>query len=247
MNRKAIASELVKLAKELVAEVSLFDETNVDEIAAKVKSELGKAAPFVNVRKSTLGGPAHLTLMLTISIDPREKWSNGILENSRYCHMSIERGGEIEYFSGHGMGKFRKSRVADIDAAIRKISDFIRKAGEQKTAAFTGMSKTVRKMFETSIEMFAKEAQEFGYGVEIMGATVAGVRMFLWRGERYTTQSEVMITIGSRSDDEWFVHLTGMFDGRNARSIREKRSRPTPVDAKAALDVAVQEAGIPMK
>jgi len=132
MNKTLIASELVKLAKELVADVSLFDEANADEMAEKVKSELGKVAPVVFVRKSSLGGSAHLTLMLTISIDPKEKWSNGILENSRYCRMSISRDGEIKHFSGHGMGNFRKSHVSDIDVAIRKISEFVRKASSSQ-------------------------------------------------------------------------------------------------------------------
>lgn len=127
MNRIAVAQELVKLAKELVAG-ALFDAGSMDEAAKRLHDEMSKVVPFVSIKKSTLGGPEHATLMLAVSLEPKDKWENGIFENSQYARFSVEGDGEIKQFSPfRGKDKFRKTMVKDLDSAIQKIVDYLRK------------------------------------------------------------------------------------------------------------------------
>src|SRR5690606_9511468 len=45
--------------------------------------------PFVSSYISTLGGANRASLLFTISLDPRQNWNNGILENSRYAKFDL--------------------------------------------------------------------------------------------------------------------------------------------------------------
>jgi hypothetical protein len=85
-----------------------------DKIALGLALNTAYSASYI----SSLGRPA---LMLTVSLDPRSAWSNGILENSRYARFSIDSDGTIEHFSG-SLPKFRKCKVADIETAAAKIN-----------------------------------------------------------------------------------------------------------------------------
>jgi len=76
-------------------------------------------APYVTSYISRLGGGP--TLMVTISLDARPDWVNGILQNSRYANFSIDSDGTVEHFSG-SLPKFRKCKVASIDEAAKKIN-----------------------------------------------------------------------------------------------------------------------------
>jgi hypothetical protein len=64
---------------------------------------------------STLGGEKNASILITIGLDKKETWSNGIFENSRYVRYHIDRnfkGVEIECFQFHiknkEMKKFRR-------------------------------------------------------------------------------------------------------------------------------------------
>lgn len=81
-------------------------------------------APYVTSRTSRFGGS--VCLAVTVSLDKRSDWANGILENSRYAKFFIEADGTIEHFSG-SLPKFRKCKVADIDGAAAKINTWIAK------------------------------------------------------------------------------------------------------------------------
>ena len=89
------------------------------------QSALGLAisAPYVTSYVSRLGAPA---LMLTVSLDPRSTWVNGILQNSRYANFMIDEDGTIEHFSG-SLPKFRKCKAADAAAVAAKINAWIAK------------------------------------------------------------------------------------------------------------------------
>lgn len=76
-------------------------------------------APYVTSYVSRLGGGP--VLMVTVSLDARPDWVNGILQNSRYANFLITGDGAIEHFSGN-LPKFRKCRVADLDEAAKKIN-----------------------------------------------------------------------------------------------------------------------------
>jgi len=81
---------------------------------------------------STLGGDERVTIMLLVSLDPKDQWPNHILENSRYFRMSLSRTGTLEQFhrpydpkTKSRMPKFRKRKVRSIDDMIKKINQYI--------------------------------------------------------------------------------------------------------------------------
>lgn len=98
---------------------------SADILLAELKRQIN--APYVGGYKSTLGGAHRVSLLLVVSLDPRETWQNGILENSRYTKLSIYVDGTIEDISGHGMTRFRKSRAKSFDDVINKINKWIDK------------------------------------------------------------------------------------------------------------------------
>lgn len=101
--------------------------TALEEANALAQALLtGLHAPFVKAPISKLGGDQRPSVMLVFSLDPRESWSNGILENSRYARISFnwpER--KFEHFSGYGMGSLRKSSFKDAADAVAKINKWI--------------------------------------------------------------------------------------------------------------------------
>lgn len=82
-------------------------------------------APFVRAYLSRLGEEP--SVMLTVSLDPRETWVNGILENSRFARLTFnypER--SIELFSGdHRVNRFRKTRFKTPQDAVAKVEKWI--------------------------------------------------------------------------------------------------------------------------
>jgi hypothetical protein len=96
------------------AQEYLFDVTTAPQIVDRLNKELG--FPYVHAQYSTLGGNENVSIMVTISLDAREDWFNGILQNSRYANFHIDRLGTVERFSGgRGMAKFRKTRIKSIE------------------------------------------------------------------------------------------------------------------------------------
>ncbi len=106
----------------------IFDSSSVERARKQIKGQL--QAPFVNVSVSNLGGtPA---IMIALSLDEKNEWTNGIFENSRYTRFMLEpetNKSNLEQFSLHYelKPKFRKSKVKSIDAAINKINTWINK------------------------------------------------------------------------------------------------------------------------
>jgi len=78
--------------------------------------------PYVNGQISTLGGMQRPTILLRVSLQPKEEWTNGIFENSVYAHVSISNDGTMEMFSGCMKPKLRKSHVISVHDAINKLS-----------------------------------------------------------------------------------------------------------------------------
>lgn len=113
--------------------LSLFETYTPEEADAAVeKLQTGIKAPYVKVYKSTLGGADRVSILITVSLDPRETWSNGILENSRYFRMHYLMNGSLELFSGGWkMTKFRKTKAKTPDDALAKINKYIELQGQQ--------------------------------------------------------------------------------------------------------------------
>ena len=105
-----------------------FNVTSADEWIAKLKAEI--KSPYVAISKGTLGnsnGRDRTSIMMTVSVDPKDKWQNNILQNSRYFQMSITYDGILSMFSGgwRDAKKFRKTNVKDVQEAINKINKYI--------------------------------------------------------------------------------------------------------------------------
>jgi hypothetical protein len=84
--------------------------------------------PVVAGSVSTLGGAHRASVLLTVSLDPRESWANHILENSRYAKFHLSYDGTLEQISGYRIGKMRKSKANSITDAGRKLREFLHKA-----------------------------------------------------------------------------------------------------------------------
>lgn len=87
--------------------------------------------PFVKGYVATLGGEHRASVLLTVSLDPRESWANGILENSQYGKFSLSYEGKLEHFSGYGLGKMRMSRASSVTDAGRRLREFLHKTPMQ--------------------------------------------------------------------------------------------------------------------
>ena len=104
----------------------LFNIDNVEIVKNKIRENL--KFPYVNIYHSTLGGNENISLLLTISLDNRECWSNQILENSAYIKLHILNYGVIELIcKSRNLSKFRKTRFKNIDDLIDKINSKVSK------------------------------------------------------------------------------------------------------------------------
>ena len=65
----------------------IFNYDNVKEALQELRE--GLKYPYVSCYASALGGRDRVSILLTVSEDSRESWSNGILENSRYRQIHI--------------------------------------------------------------------------------------------------------------------------------------------------------------
>lgn len=106
---------------------SMFTIDTAQDVVDTLKSKI--SAPVVMPKYSTLGGDRNVSVLLSISLDPKDSWSNGIYQNSRYSQFHIFQDGVIEQF---GMNykipvKFRKTKVKSIDDVVKKINDYISK------------------------------------------------------------------------------------------------------------------------
>jgi hypothetical protein len=94
-----------------------MDKQTAENLLATLKTEI--RAPYVSGYVSTLGGEQNSSILLTISLDKRENWISGILENSRYAKFHVSD--KIEHFSGYGTAKFRKASFQSPVQLVEKL------------------------------------------------------------------------------------------------------------------------------
>jgi len=104
------------------------DQKWLDEAAKLIKDSI--TAPYVSTQISTLGGGAgpvfkRAAILITISLQPKNDWPNGILENSTYGRFSLDSTGGLEMFSGHAKMKLRKTAVKTVEEAIKKLNNWV--------------------------------------------------------------------------------------------------------------------------
>lgn len=125
----------------------LFSIENINDVVDNLKN--GIKAPYVNVAYSTLGGKDRVTILLIISLDKRETWKNGIIENTNYTRLSLNRNGEVHSFSGFKVRKFRAKSIPEVITKINQALDKTRKErnlseGTQQLKILNGLFKLFR-------------------------------------------------------------------------------------------------------
>ena len=112
-------------------EQTVFSFETIQDAVAKLNNKIN--APVVKASYSTLGGERDASIMVAISIDPKDSWGNGIYENSRYMRFHIQPDGVIEQFriSYKIPLKFRKVRAKSLDDVIAKINAYLSKVQGQ--------------------------------------------------------------------------------------------------------------------
>ena len=92
--------------------------------------ERGIKAPYVYSQVSTLGGVTRAAVIINVSLDPKSKWPNGILQNSRHAMFHLGRNGVLEQFAGSYRlsKKMRKTTVKSLADAAEKINRYLAKA-----------------------------------------------------------------------------------------------------------------------
>lgn len=98
--------------------ITVYSETDRQEIAQALMAS--PLLPFVLVRRSALGGEDRASLLIAVSLDLKNSWSNGIFENSRYRRFHLING-KLETFGGYNTPKFRTCSVKSVKHAVEKI------------------------------------------------------------------------------------------------------------------------------
>ena len=108
----------------------VFNIDTVQDVITALDTKIN--APVKKARYSTLGGERNVSVMFVLSLDSKDTWSNGILENSRYMQFRIEQDGVIEQFTKNYTIplKFRKAKAKNIDDVVNKINAYLSKIGE---------------------------------------------------------------------------------------------------------------------
>ena len=85
-------------------------------------------APYVDACVSTLGDAERPSVMLSVSLDPKDTWTYGIFQNSRYVRMSIHHDGAMEVFA-HGLQcgtkKFRKCAAKSFEDVVGRVNKYL--------------------------------------------------------------------------------------------------------------------------
>ena len=103
----------------------LFDFNNAQETVEKLMLYIN--APYVKAYHSSLGGKDKVSILITISLDPPEKWPHGILQNSNYMKLHLYSNGDVEYICGNKIGGFRKIKSNSLLEATEKINKYLDK------------------------------------------------------------------------------------------------------------------------
>lgn len=108
----------------------IFDTNTASELVTKL--EKGIKVPFIKIQKSTLGGKDKPSVLVTISLDPKESWANGIFENSRHMRFHVNLPNVIEQFQLSKIKtKFRKTKAKNIDDVVKKIKEYVEKTKKE--------------------------------------------------------------------------------------------------------------------
>ena len=89
-----------------IDEGSVLDIKDVDKWIPEI--EKGIDAPWIQVRKSALGGDENVAIMIKVTVEPEKDWPNKILHNAKFGMISIGTDGTMKMFaSGHKIKNMR--------------------------------------------------------------------------------------------------------------------------------------------
>jgi hypothetical protein len=98
------------------------DAGQMNEALLQIKSNICPYPfKYISGYISTLGGMHQPTIMLSVSLQSKDEWKYGIMENSPYAHISIDHDGVMEMFSGCIIPKLRKTHVSSTQEVISKL------------------------------------------------------------------------------------------------------------------------------
>jgi len=99
---------------------SLFNVETAQSIVDRIKTEIN--CPFVSATISTLGGKDNVSILVAISLDPKENWTNNIFENSRYRRFDIYNNGKIKNFTSSKLSYIRKCTAKSVDDLLTRLN-----------------------------------------------------------------------------------------------------------------------------
>jgi len=124
--KKEIKDMIVKLASIKVSDAHyIFDPDKATDELNKLKGKID--AGYVNSYVSTLGGKERASIMLTVTVEPKDKWANNIRENATIFQFDIARNGDVDNFRSSWKPAMHKFIAGNIDDVIMKINDYLKK------------------------------------------------------------------------------------------------------------------------
>jgi hypothetical protein len=104
--------------------LSSLTNEQLEQKRTEIKESLNY--PYTSVKFSDLGGILERSVLISISLDKKEDWQNGYIENSRYCRFDYSpNDNKLEQFTCTLEKKFRLSRPKDLKEAISKINKYL--------------------------------------------------------------------------------------------------------------------------
>lgn len=113
--------------------IKIFNVDNVEQEAKRICDALQKVAPWVITKVSTLGGAEHVSIIIHVSLDEKNTWVNGYVDNS--CRFMIDftcNGVLNQFIKERALPNFRKRTVKNVDEAITKLTDYINVAKQSR-------------------------------------------------------------------------------------------------------------------
>ena len=106
--------------------------TNLSTAIAVVNSGAfgGITCPYVQETEITLEGEA--TTFVSVSLEARHSWPNGIYENSHYLRFVLRDGSVQCIGKSHKLPTFRKAKAATAEQVVEKINRYLAKVYEQE-------------------------------------------------------------------------------------------------------------------
>lgn len=132
------------------------------EIKAKV------TAPYLGGYVSSLGGDRRSSVLLTISGESKEKWHNGILENSPFAKVHLTYDGAL--YTIVSSVKWRKTHVSTVAQAISKLQiladrlSYLGSGTQAQSSRGASREKTAKKSYSVIVSPSMKAFWSNQYG-----------------------------------------------------------------------------------